>query len=77
MSTKIKSISITALRGIRELQLDLNGKNQVIRGDNGTGKTSVVDAIEFFLPGVYHHYKESKVCRLIVTLYTSVFQTTK
>ncbi len=51
MSYKVKNISINALRGIPELSLDLNGKNQVIRGDNGTGKSSLVDAIEFFFTG--------------------------
>jgi len=51
MSYKVKNISINALRGIPELSLDLNGKNQAIRGDNGTGKTSLVDAIEFFFTG--------------------------
>lgn len=38
-------------RGIRDLTLDLHGKNFAICGPNGTGKSGVVDAIEFGLTG--------------------------
>lgn len=50
MSVKIKNISITAFRGIQEaISLELNERSVVIYGDNGTGKSSIADALEFFL----------------------------
>ncbi len=48
---KIKSIEINCLRGIKNLKLDFNEKNAVIYGDNGTGKSGVIDAIDFLLSG--------------------------
>ncbi len=47
----IKTIHIEEFRGIRELDLDLVGENFGICGPNGTGKSGVVDAIEFCLTG--------------------------
>ena len=48
---RIKTIHIEEFRGIRDLALDLGGKNYGICGPNGTGKSGVVDAIEFCLTG--------------------------
>ena len=48
---RLKSISIEEFRGIKELKLDLGGKSFGICGPNGTGKSGVVDAIEFCLTG--------------------------
>ncbi|WP_339830521.1 AAA family ATPase [uncultured Parvibaculum sp.] len=48
---RIKTIHIEEFRGIRELDLDLRGENFGICGPNGTGKSGVVDAIEFCLTG--------------------------
>jgi len=49
---KIKSIEIHAFRGIPFLNLDLHdGKGLLIQGENGTGKSSIADAIEFFFTG--------------------------
>lgn len=47
----IKTIHIEEFRGIRDLTLDLGAKNFGICGSNGTGKSGVVDAIEFCLTG--------------------------
>jgi hypothetical protein len=47
----VESISITEFRGIRELTLNLKGKNFAVCGPNGTGKSGVVDALEFALTG--------------------------
>jgi hypothetical protein len=47
----IKTIHIEEFRGIRELDLDLADENFGICGANGTGKSCVVDAIEFCLTG--------------------------
>lgn len=49
---KIKTISITGLRGVKKtLNLMLDGKSMLIYGDNGTGKSSVTDSVEW-------HYKD-------------------
>ncbi len=45
------SIEINCLRGIKNLHLDFNAKNAVIYGDNGTGKSGVIDAIDFLIKG--------------------------
>ena len=47
----IKSIHIEEFRGIRDLTLSLDGASFGICGPNGTGKSGVVDAIEFCLTG--------------------------
>ena len=47
----IKTIKIEEFRGIRNLTLSLDGKNFAVCGKNGTGKSGVVDAIEFGLTG--------------------------
>ncbi len=48
---RINSIHIEEFRGIRNLDLDLDAKNFGICGPNGTGKSGIVDAIEFCLTG--------------------------
>jgi ABC-type branched-subunit amino acid transport system ATPase component len=48
---KVEKITIKEFRGIRTLTLDLKGKNFAICGPNGTGKSGVVDALEFGLTG--------------------------
>ncbi len=55
MSVTIKTINIHAFRGIPDLELELDGKSVIIRGENGTGKSSIVDAIEFFFTGKVSH----------------------
>ncbi|MFT3989000.1 AAA family ATPase [Aestuariivirga sp.] len=48
---RIDKIHIREFRGIRELTLDLKGQNFAACGPNGTGKSGIVDAIEFALTG--------------------------
>ncbi|MCP5359891.1 MAG: AAA family ATPase [Steroidobacteraceae bacterium] len=48
---QIESIAIKEFRGIRDLKLDLRSKNFAVCGPNGTGKSGVVDALEFALTG--------------------------
>lgn len=48
MKVSIKKIQIRNLRGIREISIDLGGENLLILGENGTGKSSIVDAVELF-----------------------------
>nr|WP_255500906.1 AAA family ATPase [Caulobacter sp. 17J80-11] len=44
-------MTIHEFRGVRRLQLDLKGKNFAVCGPNGTGKSGIVDALEFVLTG--------------------------
>ncbi len=48
---KILELEITKIRGIKYLKLTPNGGNMVIWGPNGTGKSAVVDAVDFLLTG--------------------------
>ncbi|UJG43126.1 MAG: AAA family ATPase [Candidatus Heimdallarchaeum endolithica] len=57
MTSKIKKVKINSLRGIRDLELQIDGKKLLIYGENGTGKSSIVDAIEFFFSGTISHLK--------------------
>ena len=48
---RVKKIEIHELRGIRNLVIDFKNQNFAICGRNGTGKSGVVDALEFALTG--------------------------
>lgn len=48
---RIEKITIKEFRGIRDLELNLGGQNFAACGPNGTGKSGIVDAIEFALTG--------------------------
>ncbi len=48
---RIESVKIQEFRGIRDLTLNLQGQNFAACGPNGTGKSGIVDAIEFALTG--------------------------
>ena len=47
----VESITIKEFRGIRDLTLNFNGESFGICGPNGTGKSGVVDALEFAITG--------------------------
>jgi len=53
---KIKSIEISGVRGIKSpLMLNLNNKSILVFGENGAGKSSLTDAIEwYYSDGVRH-----------------------
>lgn len=49
---KITSIAVRGVRGVRrELTLQLNGSSLILRGDNGTGKSSIVAGLMWALTG--------------------------
>jgi recombinational DNA repair ATPase RecF len=48
---RIKQLIIHEFRGIRNLTFDMNGDNFAVCGPNGTGKSGIVDSIEFALTG--------------------------
>ena len=65
MTVKIKSINVRAFRGIPKLELDLDGKSLILRGENGAGKSSLVDAIEFFFTGRVSHLEGTQGISLL------------
>lgn len=48
---RVEKLSIIEFRGIRDLEIDFKRRNFAICGRNGTGKSGIVDAIEFALTG--------------------------
>jgi len=52
---KIKALTARSFRGIREATLELNGRSLVLLGENGTGKSSFVDALEYLYAGKVSH----------------------
>lgn len=48
---RVARMTIHEFRGIRDLTIDFKGQNFAICGPNGTGKSGVVDALEFALTG--------------------------
>lgn len=48
---RVETLSIREFRGIRDLTIDFKRSNFAICGRNGTGKSGIVDAIEFALTG--------------------------
>lgn len=59
---KIKQIDIKGLRGIKEsLSLELNGKSIVLYGDNGMGKSSISDSIEWFYTNKVAHLSGTEI----------------
>lgn len=48
---KILSLEIKNIRGIKYIKIEPKGDNVVVFGPNGTGKSAIVDAIDFLLTG--------------------------
>jgi DNA repair exonuclease SbcCD ATPase subunit len=62
MSVKIKNISISGIRGIKgELSLPLSEKSILIYGDNGTGKSSISDALEWYFTERVNHLASQEI----------------
>jgi hypothetical protein len=47
----INAIQAQNFRGIRHIDLPVEGRNLIIAGENGAGKSSIVDAIEYYFTG--------------------------
>lgn len=62
MAIKINNITIKGIRGAKgNLELPLNGKSILIYGDNGTGKSSISDSIEWFYTNRVSHLSNSEI----------------
>jgi len=48
---KLHELELNEFRGIKSILLTIAGENLVIWGENGTGKSAIVDAIDFLLTG--------------------------
>lgn len=53
----IDSIRIRAIRGIRSQELPISGKNLTLKGENGSGKSSFVDALDYFFTGHLSYFR--------------------
>jgi hypothetical protein len=62
MSIKINKIEIDGIRGVQsKLELPLNGKSIVLYGDNGSGKSSISDSIEWFYTNRISHLSSAEI----------------
>lgn len=62
MSQKIKNITIKSFRGVvDELPILLSEKSALFYGDNGTGKSSIVDALEWFYKDSVSHLSSAEI----------------
>src|SRR3989442_8041547 len=52
---KIKKVEIEAFRGIPALEIPFDSKSILLKGENGTGKSSIIEALEFFFTGRVAH----------------------
>jgi len=72
---KIKEIQISGIRGIKE-NLDVtldSSKSILIYGDNGSGKSSITDAIEWFYSDRVEHLSSEEIGRKGINALRSVF----
>lgn len=61
---KIESLKIEGIRGIKKsLDIPLNSKSILIYGDNASGKSSLVDAIEWFYLDKVEHLSSDEIDR--------------
>lgn len=67
--TAIDAIDIRGIRGIRQCSLDIEGKWLYVWGENGVGKSSLVDALEFFFTGHVQSLEQAQSLSMIKHLH--------
>lgn len=58
---KIKKLRIEGLKGLKRLEMEIGGGNASVTGENGTGKTSIVDAVSWLLTNKLSNGKSGEV----------------
>ena len=59
---KINNLCITGLRGVKtELKIDLQGKSALFYGDNGTGKSTIADVLEWLYDDKIEHLSDAEI----------------
>lgn len=62
MAIKINNLKIKGIRGAKDvIELPLKGKSILLYGDNGTGKSSISDAIEWFYTNKIKHLSTPEI----------------
>ena len=62
MPIRIRKLSITGLRGVQKtMELPLSEKSILMYGDNGTGKSSISDSLEWFFNDSVLHLSGSEI----------------
>ncbi|MCP4219503.1 MAG: hypothetical protein GY765_33015 [bacterium] len=62
--TKINNITITGVRGVRDtLHMEPAGKSMLVYGDNGAGKSTVADVVEWFFHDRIDHLSNEEIGR--------------
>lgn len=62
MAIKINEINLKGIRGTKyTLKLPLNGKSALLYGDNGTGKSSISDSLEWFFTDKVEHLNSLEI----------------
>jgi len=59
---KIKSLSISGIRGIKKsIDINLNEKSILLYGDNGSGKSSIADSLEWLYRNEVSHLSSNEI----------------
>jgi len=62
MKTKVKQLQIQGLRGIQKpLTLNLSGQSILLYGENGSGKSSISDSVEWFFKDEVKHLSGEEI----------------
>jgi len=61
MSVQLKRLAVRNFRGIRDQVVSLDGKNLLLIGENGSGKSSFVDALDYLFTGELDRLKRQDV----------------
>jgi len=62
MSVKIKNISVTGIRGVKDtVVLSADEKSVLLYGDNGAGKSSITDAVEWLYTDKISHLSSGEI----------------
>jgi energy-coupling factor transporter ATP-binding protein EcfA2 len=62
MAIKIKQLDIIGLRGVKnQFTLSLGERSTLLYGDNGTGKSSISDSLEWFYTDVVSHLSSAEI----------------